>query len=154
MKRAVNLVVVISLASVLGQTLRSSAHHLVTETYNLEQMVAKADRIFAGTVIGVTEDYVYAAGGNIPVTVYTFAVDEVLKGSVGQTLTIKQVGHRSDPSFLLGHLPEYKNGAVVMLFLHADSRYGLTSPVGLGQGAFLIKTDGPIKVSLMNGWGN
>lgn len=151
MNRVVTFFVITSLTILLGQALPSPAHHLVTETYNLEQIVAKADRIFVGTVIGVTEDYVYAAGGNLPVTVYAFTVDEVLKGSVGQTLSIKQIGHRSNPSSLFGHLPAYEDGMVVMLFLHADSQYGLTSPVGLGQGAFSVKTDGSIKVSVMNG---
>ena len=156
MKRTTKLLVAISLSSLfLGQSLPSSAQHLVTLTYNLEQMVGGADRIFVGKVIGVTEDYIHAAGGNLPVTVYTFEVDEVLRGSIGKTLTIKQVGHHSNPSSFVGQsVPEYKEGSVVMLFLHADSQYGLTSPVGLGQGAFLVKMDGPIKVSVRNSRGN
>ncbi len=155
MHRIATLCMLTSFASLFGQALPSAAHHLVTETYNLEQMVAKADRAFVGTVTGRTEDYIYAAGGSIPVTVYTFAVDEVLKGSVPQALTIKQVGHRSNPSSLFGEgVPEYKSGSVMMLFLHADSKYGLTSPVGLAQGAFLVKTHGPIRVSVSNGLGN
>lgn len=156
MKRTRKLLVAISLSSLfLGQASASSAQHLVTPTYNLEQIVGGADRIFVGKVIGVSEDYIYAAGGNLPVTIYTFEVDEVLKGSIGKTLTIKQVGHHSDPASLFGQsVPEYREGTVVMLFLHADSQYGLTSPVGLGQGAFLVKMDGPIKVSVRNSWGN
>jgi len=155
MNRVATLFVLTSFATVLGQALPSAAHHLVTETYNLEQIVEKADRAFVGTVTGRTEDYIYAAGGSIPITVSAFAVEEVLKGAVPQTLTIKQVGHRSNPSSLFGEgVPEYKSGSVMMLFLHADSKYGLTSPVGLGQGAFLVKTYGPIKVSVSNGLGN
>ena len=156
MKRIRKLLVAISLSSLfLGQALPSSAQHLVTPTYNLEQMVGGAERIFVGKVIGAREDYISAAGGNLPITAYTFEVDEVLKGSMGNTLTIRQVGHHSNPSSFIGQsVPEYKEGSVVMLFLHADSHYGLTSPVGLGQGTFLVKMDGPIKISVRNSWGN
>ena len=125
---------------------------LLTLTYNLEQMAAAADRIFVGKVIDAREDYIQAAGGDLPVTVYTFEVEEALKASIGGILTIQQVGHRSD--FLGQTMPHYEVGTTVMLFLHADSQYGLTSPVGLGQGAFLVKTEGPVKVSVTNGWGN
>src|SRR2546425_12894969 len=92
MNRVETFFTITSLTILLGQALPSPAHHLVTETYNLEQIIAKADRIFVGTVIGVTEDYVYAAGGNLPVTVYAFTVDEVLKGSVGQRSEERRVG--------------------------------------------------------------
>lgn len=156
MKMVERLLAVLGVFSFLAQATPSWAQHLVTQTYNLEQMVREADRIFVGKVIGVREDYIFAAGGNIQVTLYTFAVDEVLKGSVENTLTtIKQVGHHSDPSSLFGQgMPRYKEWTVVMLFLRADSQYGLTSPVGLGQGAFLVKMDGPVKVSVRNSWGN
>jgi hypothetical protein len=155
MKRALSILVgFISLSSLSFHALPSFAGgtqagtHFLTLTYNLEQMVAEADRIFVGTVIDATEDYVYAAGGEIPVTVYTFEVDEVLSGSIGDTVTIRQIGHQSDP-FGQG-MPRYEVGKTVMLFLHADSQYGLTSPVGLGQGAFQVKMDGPVKVSVSN----
>jgi hypothetical protein len=159
MKRALSILVgLISLSSFSFQALPSFAGgtqagtHFLTLTYNLEQMVAEADRIFVGTVIDATEDYISAAGGDLPVTVYTFEVEEVLRGDIGNTLTIQQVGHRAD---VFGRgMPHYVVGSTVMLFLHADSQHGLTSPVGLDQGAFLVKMDGPRKVSLSNGRGN
>ncbi len=155
MKRALSILVgLISLSSFSFQALPSFAGgtqagtHFLTLTYNLEQMVDAANRIFVGKVIDAMEDYVYAAGGEIPVTVYTFEVDEVLRGDIGNTLTIQQVGHRSD---VFGRgMPRYEVGKTVILFLHADSQYGLTSPVGLGQGAFQVKMDGPVKVSVSN----
>ena len=150
MKRPLKILVgLISLSSFLFQALPSFAGtHFITLTYNLEQMVAAADRIFVGTLIDATQDYVTAAGGDLPVTVYTFEVDEVLSGSIGDTLTIRQIGHQSDP-FGQG-MPRYEVGKTVMLFLHADSQYGLTSPVGLDQGTFQVKMDGPVKVSVSN----
>ena len=155
MKRALSILVgLISLSSFSFQALPSFAGgtqagtHFLTLTYNLEQMVAAADRIFVGTVIDATEDYISAAGGDLPVTVYTFEVEEVLSGVIGDTVTIRQIGHLSDP-FGQG-MPRYEVGKTVMLFLHADSQYGLTSPVGLGQGAFQVKMDGPVKVSVSN----
>ena len=155
MKRAVKLLLgLVSLSSFLSyQTLPAVAGEpFVALNFNLEQMVEAADRIFVGKVIDTMEDYIQAAGGELPVTVYTFEVDEVLRGSIGNTLTIQQVGHRSD---VFGRgMPHYKVGSTVMLFLHADSQYGLTSPVGLGQGGFLVKMDGPRKVSVSNSRGN
>ncbi len=155
MKRALSILVgLISLSSFSFQALplfaggTQAGTHFLTLTYNLEQMVAAADRIFVGTVIDATEDYISAAGGDLPVTVYTFEVEEVLRGAIGDTLTIRQVGHQSDP-FGQG-MPRYEVGKTVMLFLRADSQYGLTSPVGLGQGAFQVKMDGPVKVSVSN----
>ncbi len=150
MKRPLKILVgLISLSSFSFQALPLLAGpHIVTLTYNLEQMVAAADRIFVGKVIDATEDYVSAAGGDLPVTVYTFEVEEVLSGVIEDTLTIRQIGHQSDP-FGQG-MPRYEVGKTVMLFLHADSQYGLTSPVGLGQGAFQVKMDGPVKVSVSN----
>jgi hypothetical protein len=135
----------------LCQACQAAAHQLVVPSLNLEQIVEKADRIFVGKVTGVREESLAAAGGTLPVTVYTFEVEEALRGAIGNTLTIKQLGHRSDPSsFMSQSLPEYRVGDVVMLFLHADSGIGLTSPVGLGQGVFEVKMDGPFKVSVKN----
>ncbi len=155
MKRAMKLLLgLVSLSSLLSyQTLPAVAGQpFVTLTYNLEQMVDAADRIFVGKVIDTMEDYIQAAGGELPVTVYTFEVDEVLRGDIGNTLTIQQFGHRSD---VFGRgMPHYKVGSTVVLFLHADSQYGLTSPVGLGQGDFLVKMDGARKVSVSNSRGN
>lgn len=125
--------------------------HFLVKNYNLEEMVSSADRIFVGRLVGSEEDYLEARGGVIPVTIYTFAVDERIKGVRGKTLTIRQVGHRSDPSSLFGHsVPHYQEGQVLMLFLAGDSEIGLTSPVGLGQGVFRVKTDRGVKVSVAN----
>ncbi len=147
--------VLLTLLSALAQALPSWGGEFLTLTFNLEQMCERADRIFVGKVMSVQEEYISAAGGTLPVTVYSFEVEETFKGSVGSTLMIRQVGHRSDPSSLFGKgLPVYDKGQVLMLFLHGDSQIGLTSPVGLGQGAFRVKMDGPSKVSVRNSRGN
>lgn len=155
MKRAVKILTgLICLTSLFFYQAPSTfaGRPFVTLTYNLEQMAGAADRIFVGRVTDAMEDYIHVAGGDLPVTVYTFEVEEVLKGSIGNTLTIEQVGHRSGP---FGQsMPRYEVGSMVMLLLHADSQYGLTSPVGLGQGAFLVKMDGSTKVSVRNSRGN
>lgn len=135
--------------------LADSKAHFLVKTYNLEEMVAASERIFVGRLIETEEDYLDARGGIIPVTIYTFAVDEALEGAIGNTLTIRQVGHRSRRSNLFGpNTPQYKEGEVLMIFLAEESEIGLTSPIGLGQGAFRVKTDHGVKISVVNSRGN
>lgn len=125
--------------------------HFLVKTYNLEEMVSAADRIFVGRLIRTREGFIDARGGTIPITIYTFAVDEPIKGVGKKNLTIRQVGHRSDPSSVFGHsAPHYREGEVLMIFLAGDSEIGLTSPIGLGQGVFHVKTDRGAKVSVAN----
>jgi hypothetical protein len=150
MKKAIKLLLTaMSLWILLWQPQPLFAQHLMMMTYNLEEMVEAVDRIFTGKVVSAKEDYISAAGGMLPLTIYTFEVDDVLKGNIGKTLSIKQFGHQS--SFGGQRIPRYMQGQVVMLFLHPNSEYGLTSPVGLEQGAFLVKTIGGVKVSVING---
>ncbi len=133
------------------QVIAGPKTHFLVKTYNLEEMVTASENIFVGQLVNSREDYIYAAGGEIPITIYTFKVDEALKGAIGITLTIRQVGHRSNPSSLFGHsTPLYKKGEVLMIFFAGESEIGLTSPVGMGQGVFRVKTDRGAKVSVTN----
>ena len=51
-------------------------------------------------------------------------------------------------------IPSYQRGEEVVLFLHADSRLGLTSPVGLFQGVFHLAEAGDGTMGLLNGLQN
>ena len=98
-----------------------------------------------------------APGTEIPVTTYTFSVSERIKGVTGDILTVRQFGVRQprvqgDQAlvFRIPGMPVYQVGQEVVLFLIADSSLGLTSPVGLSQGAFTIEERDGRKV-LQNG---
>jgi hypothetical protein len=122
---------------------------------NLEQMVRKADRIFIGVCKAVEDSTL--PGTDMPVTSYTFSVTEPIKGDVGETLTIRQLGVRvprvqGDKAlvFRVPGMPVYRTGQEVVLFLISDSSLDLTSPVGLSQGAFTVEMRDGEKV-LQNG---
>ena len=131
------------------------AYATKVKSVNLEQMVQGADRIFVGTCVAVEDDT--APGTEIPVTTYTFSVSERIKGVTGDILTVRQFGVRQprvqgDQAlvFRIPGMPVYQVGQEVVLFLIADSSLGLTSPVGLSQGAFTIEERDGRKV-LQNG---
>lgn len=110
---------------------------------NLEEMVFSADRIFLGRVVGSSSGYDSRISADV--TIYTLVILEGIKGVLnGDSFQIRQVGRLDGgPSPVIG-LPVYKKGEEVILFLHGNSRFGLTSPVGLSQGVFhtVLSRDG------------
>lgn len=76
---------------------------------------------------------------NSIVTYSTFEVQEVLKGEVGATHTIKQIGGKlhGEINQTTG-VPTFTVGESYILFLYGVSASGFSSPVGLGQGKFNI----------------
>lgn len=131
------------------------AYATKVKSVNLEQMVQGADRIFIGTCVAVEDGTV--PGTEIPITTYTFSVSERIKGVMGGTLTVRQFGVREpriqgDQALVqrIPGMPVYRVGQEVVLFLVSDSSLGLTSPVGLFQGAFTVEEREGKKV-LQNG---
>ena len=110
---------------------------------DLAALTTTADRIFVGRVLDVRagED-----GHGLPATWTRFAVTDALKGALGSEVRLKQFGvDTPDAAGRLQRapaLPRYRAGEEVVLFLHADSAVGFSSPVGLGQGCFRIRRDG------------
>jgi hypothetical protein len=130
------------------------AHHAVLR-FNLEEMTLTADRIFVGTCVGVDATTDVIAQGRLPVTRYTFEVEQVLKGDVPARLTFTELGHPpgtpakkgpavhgllATPGLLLHGMSTFAIGSRMMLFLIPNYQGGkLTYPVGLEQGAFLVE---------------
>ncbi|MFZ1545501.1 MAG: hypothetical protein WAT12_00120 [Candidatus Nitrotoga sp.] len=76
---------------------------------------------------------------NSIVTYSTFEVQEVLKGEVGATHTIKQIGGElQGKKTQITGVPTFTVGESYILFLYGVSASGFSSPVGLGQGKFNI----------------
>jgi len=108
---------------------------------NLEEMVAKADRVFHGTCERSESRHVEST--RIPVIEYTFRVETAIKGvSEGERVVFRQVHWQDAGQTGAPDVPEYKVGQQMLLFLKKDSQGGFTSPVGLRQGAFLVKGKG------------
>jgi len=129
---------VVAMVGVLASGV-TAALATMTMQLDLAQIVAAADRAFVGRVVSVHADRDQAG---LPSTWVTFAVDQVIKGTVGGTLTIKQFGtatRLSDGSLLrLPGLPTYATGDEMVVFLSGESEAGFSSPIGLAQGKFPI----------------
>lgn len=125
------------------------------EALNLVKLTAKAERIFLGEVFSrkTGKDPV-----GLPATVYTFRVEQVLKGTIDNTIMIKQIGVANpveDPNthaitFPIAGMPVYEPGQHYVLFLNGTSEVGFTSPVGLGYGAFVVLPKGQVVNNLNN----
>lgn len=116
---------------------------------NLKELCDRADRIFRGTVVESTESTVEAGGGQLPVVVYRIRVDEAIKGSfrpapngvtfaevrmLGRVKTRRSGAVVQAP--LLRDLPTLRVGHDYLLLVTRPSAIGLSTTVGLGQGAF------------------
>ncbi|MEW6734982.1 MAG: hypothetical protein AB1489_27070 [Acidobacteriota bacterium] len=155
----------------LGPLLTARAHHAVLH-FNLEEMVATSDRVFIGTCVDIKETKEMISQGLLPVTKYTFAVTDVLKGKVPQQFTFKQLGHRghkpsgkknlpiiggyvADPKTYIHGMSHYQIGDEILLMLIPQYMDGqVTYPVGLYQGAFFITRSASGKATLKNSINN
>jgi hypothetical protein len=103
----------------------------------LRRMIRDSARIFAGTVTSVQG---VQTGPGIPITRVTFRVDEAVRGvRKGETIEIREWGGL----WLAGE--RYRAGERVLLFLHPESRLGLTSPTAGAMGRWSIQRDGKVE---------
>jgi len=120
---------------------------------NIAELTTLADRIFIGTCLSVETKSITIEGQNAIVAEYTFEVSQAIKGAPSSTLVFRQFGPAHGAGSIVG-MPTYKIGKRYMLFLRKDSAYGLTSPIGLGQGAFLVLTNSNGTTQAINAYGN
>lgn len=138
----------------LTALLTISASHLAASqvrSLNLEQLTQKAGRIVSGRCSDVSFSTDPELG--IQVTTVTLDVQETLKGAPQGVLTFRMAGGGGGAVADAG-VPTFKSGEVVLLFLYPESRAGLTSPVGFGQGKFLSHRDKQGRIIFLNGHGN
>jgi hypothetical protein len=124
-------------------------------TLDLNEMTARADRVFRGRCVHVEVRKDPRLGRLV--THVTFQVDRAAKGDLGKTVTIRLLGDQEDvagrPAGIAG-LPRFRAGEEVILFLYPDSGSGLTSPVGFGQGKFDLVKDKQGRSLAVNQLGN
>lgn len=135
--------------SVSGAPLFPSLRATMVLPLDLEQMTDQAGRIFVGQCLGVSSEL---DEHQMPATYVRFYVLKGLKGiTTGEEILIKQYGTSSAPlkvregekaivpSFSMMVSPGgYDEGGEYLLFIYPESSLGFTSPVGGGQGKFLI----------------
>lgn len=140
---------------VLSCLLVLPAHATQVRRLTLEELVEHAETVFAGRCVARRVEDDPGVGG--PVTVLTFQVDRAVKGQPGESITFRQIGGRDKNDArgkLIAGLPRFRPGEEVVLFLYGESRVGLRSPVGLGQGKFSIVTDKQGRRLVVNEFGN
>ena len=105
-----------------------------------QRMSAVAESIFHGRVIDNTVKLDPASGRVATFT--TFKVLEAVKGEIGKTHVIKQIGGHlpgSSVRLVIHGVPQFETGAEYVVFMPAPSSLGFASPIGLSQGKFDIQ---------------
>lgn len=125
----------IALLILLASALPAAAWRV--RPHGLDELTARANRIFAGRCTDVTVRH--DAALETRVTQVTFAVERAVKGAVGPKVVIRLLG--TPQGSPLGPMPRFTPGDEVVLFLDEDSAAGLTSPVGQELGVFAIVRD-------------
>lgn len=121
---------------------------------SFDEIIANSGRIFRGTVMDVEQSSVEAGGGELPVVEYTLRVDEAFKGDFDgdketTVVVIRMLGSIKEvPASgeiqrvpVLPDLPRLEMGHDYVLFTTPPSTIGLSTTVGLGQGAFRVYTE-------------
>lgn len=109
-----------------------------SRSVNLAEMTSHAGRVVHGRVVEVREG-VHPLHEQVAVTFLKVQVIEMLKGGAAREVTFMQYGNSTQQ--YVAHLPKYSVGEEVVLFLYPESKLGLTSPVGQGQGKFVVRND-------------
>jgi hypothetical protein len=131
-----------------------SASHLPAQfavrPVNLAYLSQRSDFIIQGQITSVRHKPL-AGYPNIPTVEVTLNVERALRGLPGKTYTFREMhlGLRSNDGKL-----SYRTGQRLLVFLLSPSQYGLSSPIGMGQGRFHIATDSAGNAMLANDYGN
>jgi len=131
----------ILLALALAAAIVPAQAHSVRDLY-LEEIIDDANIAFQGTV---TENRVARDPESHRIVTYTtFLVQDVLKGNVESTHTIKQLGGAL-PAENIGYKVDVRTtfnvGETYVVFLYGKSQVGFSSPVGSVQGNFVVVQD-------------
>lgn len=105
----------------------------------LDEIVDDAALAFHGTCIANRVEI--DPQTQLVVTLTTFEVRDVIKGSVSSTHVIKQIGGTlpgGESGMIVHGVPRFAVGQEVVLFLAGTSKLGFSSPVGLTQGRYEV----------------
>lgn len=129
---------------------------------DLGELCDRADKIFRGTVVSVTDGTVEAGGAELPTTTYAIEVSDLFKGEVTaekdgvRIIEITTLGSfKSAPAADgtvrltagLAGLPQLEVGGDYLLMTTAASAVNLSTTVGLGQGCFDIVSHDKVEMA-------
>ena len=120
----------------------SQANGAAVRELNLEALCRSAGTVFWGVCTKVeTRD---------TALVYTFKPYRILKGGSGDTVTLRM--HKA--ASMYARAPRFAEGQEVLLFLYPESDLGYSSPVGFGQGVFMVSSTSGGDKTAINEHGN
>ena len=114
------------ITGILLFVLCSHAHGAAVRELNLEGLCRSAGTIVWGVCTGVETQKA--------ALVYTFAANRMLKGGAARTVTLRM--HKA--ASMYARAPRFEEGQEVLLFVYPESELGYSSPVGFGQGVFMV----------------
>lgn len=122
----------------------------MVQPVNLAYLSQRADIIVQGRITKAVEEPM-PGYPHVPTISVTVAVDQSLRGTTAKTYTFREVliGRRSKAS-----KKSYGVGQRFFLFLPFPSQYGLSSPIGMGQGRFRIASDSAGRTTVINEYSN
>ena len=129
-------------AFVFGLALAGPADAASVRPLGLDEIIDSATTAFQGTCTGNRTEL--DPQTNMVVTYTTFSVQDVLKGNVLATHTIKQIGGKlpnNAANFKVDGIPNFVVGQSYVVFLAGVSAAGFSSPIGLEQGRFDVRQD-------------
>ncbi|MEM8770233.1 MAG: hypothetical protein AAGD92_01165 [Pseudomonadota bacterium] len=120
------------------------------QKFDLADISNRADTIVRGKVMDVEQSVMALGGGQIPYVTYRVKVKEMLKGAPDATKggvsivefsivgSLKPAGVNDGVQHvdIFEDVPKFQLGKEYVLFMSPESSAGLSSPIGLGQGAF------------------
>jgi len=128
-----------------------SVHAATVLPLGLERLYGDAKLIFLGECLTNSVQLDQQSGRVVTFT--TFEVLETYKGNLGRSHTIKQIGGNLPGALnvrIVG-VPQFEVGKRYVVFLPPASKLGFSSPVGLNQGMFTLKTDARGTQTVSNG---
>lgn len=120
---------------------------------DLTELTARAGTIVMGTVTSVEEGTIEVGGGEFPTVTYRVMVDQLFKGEATEVkgdksiVEIRMVGSlvhskaNENGQVKLSafrDVPKLREGSNYLLFASPASTIGLSTTIGLGQGAFKV----------------
>jgi hypothetical protein len=115
-----------------------AAHAMVVAQRDFPELVARAEQIVAGTVTDIKQG---ADASGAPATYVTFSDLTVLKGDVGETLTLRFYGGESGGVAVhIPDMPTFSVGDRAVLFVAGNGR-DVCPLVGVWQGRFNVRFD-------------
>ena len=137
MKKARSLLLVVCAVAALGS---ARATTVVPPTF--DELVARAELIFQGTVTNVTSQWTGEGAQRHIVTYVTMKVEDALKGDAGSTYTLRLLGGTvGDTTMEVTDTPKFKAGDRDIVFVEHNGTQFIPL-VGIMHGRFRVQKDG------------